>query len=67
MFGSRAQNLKDVMLGEEVPPPLEFNKKRSRSVRIMKRDSRSIRTVRLGLFCFFPQFLFSFIYSSAAG
>ncbi|KAF3440426.1 hypothetical protein FNV43_RR18710 [Rhamnella rubrinervis] len=45
VFGSRARNLKDVMLGEEVPPPLEFsNKKRSRSVRIVKRDSRSIKT-----------------------
>ncbi|XP_022894751.1 regulation of nuclear pre-mRNA domain-containing protein 1B-like [Olea europaea var. sylvestris] len=43
VFGSRAQSLKDVMLGEELPPPLEFGKKRSRSVRI-KRDSRSIRT-----------------------
>ncbi|KAF7839988.1 regulation of nuclear pre-mRNA domain-containing protein 1B [Senna tora] len=44
VFGSRGQSLKDVMLGEEAPPPLEFNKKRPRSVRIVKRDSRSIRT-----------------------
>ncbi|KAM7523701.1 hypothetical protein LguiA_013603 [Lonicera macranthoides] len=44
VFGSRGQSLKDVMLGEELPPPLEFSKKRSRSVRIVKRDSRSIRT-----------------------
>ncbi|XP_030468693.2 uncharacterized protein LOC115687324 [Syzygium oleosum] len=44
VFGSRAQNLKDLMLGEEVLPPLELNRKRSRSVRIVKRDSRSIRT-----------------------
>ncbi|KAI4317225.1 hypothetical protein L6164_025114 [Bauhinia variegata] len=45
VFGSRARSLKEVMLGEEAPPPLELNnKKRSRSVRIMKRDSRSIRT-----------------------
>ncbi|KAK4264872.1 hypothetical protein QN277_025994 [Acacia crassicarpa] len=44
VFGSRARNLKDVMLGEEAPPPLELNKKRSRSVKIMKRDSRYIRT-----------------------
>ncbi|KAA8546856.1 hypothetical protein F0562_003285 [Nyssa sinensis] len=44
VFGSRAKSLKDVMLGEELPPPLEFSKKRSRSVRIVKRDSRSIRT-----------------------
>ncbi|GMH24196.1 hypothetical protein Nepgr_026039 [Nepenthes gracilis] len=44
VFGSQAQNLKDVMLGEELPPPLEFSKKRSRSVKIVRRDSRSIRT-----------------------
>ncbi|BFG35347.1 hypothetical protein CerSpe_216210 [Prunus speciosa] len=45
VFGSRARSLKELMLGEEVPPPLEFSgKKRSRSVRIVKRDSRSIRT-----------------------
>lgn len=44
VFGSRAQNLKDLMLGEEVLPPLELNRKRPRSVRIVKRDSRSIRT-----------------------
>ncbi|KAF3440425.1 hypothetical protein FNV43_RR18709 [Rhamnella rubrinervis] len=45
VFGSRAQSLKEVMLGEEVPPPLELsNKKRSRSVKIVKKDSRSTRT-----------------------
>lgn len=44
VFGSRAKSIKDVMLGEELPQPLEFSKKRSRSVRIVKRDSRSIRT-----------------------
>lgn len=44
VFGSRAQNLRDAMLGMELPPPLELGKKRSRSVRIVKRDSRSIRT-----------------------
>ncbi|XP_061344327.1 uncharacterized protein LOC133290271 [Gastrolobium bilobum] len=44
VFGSRAQNLKDVILGEEAPPPLEFSRKRSRSVRILKKDSRSIKT-----------------------
>ncbi|XP_011097607.1 regulation of nuclear pre-mRNA domain-containing protein 1B [Sesamum indicum] len=44
VFGSHAQSLKDAMLGEELPPPLEFKKKRSRSVRIVKKDSRSIRT-----------------------
>ncbi|GFP98107.1 regulation of nuclear pre-mRNA domain-containing protein 1b [Phtheirospermum japonicum] len=44
VFGSRAQSLKDVMLGEELPPPLELRKKRSRSVRLLKKDSRSIKT-----------------------
>ncbi|KAI5669956.1 hypothetical protein M9H77_19809 [Catharanthus roseus] len=44
VFGSRAQNLKAIMLGEEVPAPLEFGRKRSRSVKIIKRDSRSIKT-----------------------
>ncbi|PON54200.1 RNA polymerase II-binding domain containing protein [Trema orientale] len=45
VFGSRARSLKEVMLGEEAPPPLEFcSKKRTRSVKIVKRDSRSIRT-----------------------
>ena len=54
VFGSRARNLKEVMLGEEVPAPLEFsNKKRSRSVRIVKRDSRSIKTVSIEALCLF--------------
>ncbi|KDP35195.1 hypothetical protein JCGZ_09354 [Jatropha curcas] len=44
VFGSRAQSLTEVMLGENAPPPLELSKKRSRSVKIMKRDSRSIKT-----------------------
>ncbi|XP_059624330.1 uncharacterized protein LOC132267244 [Cornus florida] len=44
VFGSRSRSLKNVMLGEELSPPLEFRKKRSRSVRIVKRDSRSIKT-----------------------
>ncbi|XP_044470462.1 regulation of nuclear pre-mRNA domain-containing protein 2-like isoform X2 [Mangifera indica] len=47
VFGSHARSLKDVMLaaGDVPPPPLEFSgKKRSRLVRIVKRDSRSIRT-----------------------
>lgn len=50
MFGSQAKSLKDAMLGEELPPPLELRKKRSRSVRIMKKDSRSIKTVKLTIF-----------------
>ncbi|CAK7334507.1 unnamed protein product [Dovyalis caffra] len=44
VFGSRARSLKEVILGEDAPPPLEFSKKRSRSVKIAKRDSRSTRT-----------------------
>lgn len=44
VFGSQKQSLKDAMLGEQLPPPLELRKKRSRSVKIVKRDSRSIRT-----------------------
>ncbi|XLR27124.1 hypothetical protein S83_055024, partial [Arachis hypogaea] len=31
VFGSRAKNLKDLMLAEEAPTPLQFSKKRSRS------------------------------------
>ncbi|TKY47628.1 Regulation of nuclear pre-mRNA domain-containing protein 1B [Spatholobus suberectus] len=44
VFGSRARNLKDLMLGEDAPPPLELGKKRLRSVRIVKRDSHSIKS-----------------------
>ncbi|KAL8475050.1 hypothetical protein ACS0TY_031465 [Phlomoides rotata] len=44
VFGSHAKSLKDAMLGDELPPPLELRKKRSRSVRIIKKDSRSIKT-----------------------
>ncbi|KAI8536157.1 hypothetical protein RHMOL_Rhmol10G0234700 [Rhododendron molle] len=44
VFGSHAHGLKDLMLGEQLPPPLEFSRKRSRSVRNVKRDSRYIRT-----------------------
>ncbi|KAG5093415.1 hypothetical protein JHK84_049003 [Glycine max] len=44
VFGSQARNLKDLMLGEDAPPPLGFGKKRSRSVRIAKRDSHSIKS-----------------------
>ncbi|KAK7318560.1 hypothetical protein RJT34_03263 [Clitoria ternatea] len=43
VFGSEAKNL-NVILGGEAPPQLEFNKKRPRSVRIVKKDSRSIKT-----------------------
>lgn len=58
MFGSQAQNLKEVILGEKAPLPLEFNKKRSRSIRIVKKDSRSIKTVRLGALWGSPFFNF---------
>ncbi|KAM7261641.1 hypothetical protein ACFE04_020718 [Oxalis oulophora] len=44
VFGSRAQSLTELMLTGDAPPPLELSKKRPRSVRIIKRDSRSIRT-----------------------
>lgn len=48
VFGSRGNPLKDAMLGEESPQPLDFSKKRSRSVsssvKIVRRDLRSIRT-----------------------
>ncbi|KAI5582382.1 hypothetical protein POPTR_007G086750v4 [Populus trichocarpa] len=43
---SRSRSLKEVILGEDAPPPLEFSKNRSRSVKITKRDSRSTRAVR---------------------
>lgn len=44
VFGSRAQALRDLMLGNEPLPALELNKKRSRSsVRIVRRDSRTVR------------------------
>ncbi|WOK99876.1 hypothetical protein Cni_G08588 [Canna indica] len=44
VFGSRARDLKELMLGTEPPPALELNKKRSRSsVRILKRDSCSLK------------------------
>lgn len=45
VFGSHPQDLKDVMLGEQLPAPLEFKRKRSRAVKIIKRDTRSIKTV----------------------
>uniref|UniRef100_A0A1J3GYC7 Regulation of nuclear pre-mRNA domain-containing protein 1A n=1 Tax=Noccaea caerulescens TaxID=107243 RepID=A0A1J3GYC7_NOCCA len=44
VFGSRSKNLKDVMLGEEVPLPLDISKKRPRGSRSSKRDSKSSRT-----------------------
>ncbi|XP_065018401.1 UPF0400 protein C337.03-like [Musa acuminata AAA Group] len=44
VFGSRARGLKELMLGSEPPPTLELNKKRSRSsVKIIRRDSRSVK------------------------
>ncbi|CAA7027152.1 unnamed protein product [Microthlaspi erraticum] len=44
VFGSRSKNLKDVMLGEDVPLPLDISKKRPRGSRSSKRDSKSSRT-----------------------
>ncbi|CAN1164257.1 Regulation of nuclear pre-mRNA domain-containing protein 1B [Linum perenne] len=44
VFGSHSRSLKDIMLGEDTLPDLEFSKKRSRAVKIVKRDSRSIKT-----------------------
>ncbi|RYR03508.1 hypothetical protein Ahy_B06g082497 isoform B [Arachis hypogaea] len=46
VFGSRAKNLKDLMLAEEAPTPLQFSKKRSRSgsLKIVKRDSYSLHS-----------------------
>ncbi|XP_078429649.1 ENTH/VHS family protein isoform X2 [Wolffia australiana] len=43
VFGLKALNLKDSMLGNEPLPVLDLNLKRSRSVRIIKRDSRSVK------------------------
>ncbi|XP_023633547.1 formin-like protein 2 isoform X2 [Capsella rubella] len=44
VFGSRSKSLKDVMLSEEAPPPLDVNKKRSRGSKSSKRDSKSAKT-----------------------
>ncbi|EOA22507.1 hypothetical protein CARUB_v10003162mg [Capsella rubella] len=44
VFGSRSKSLKDVMLGEDVPLPLDVSKKRSRGSKSSKRDSKSSRT-----------------------
>lgn len=64
VFGSQAKSLRDAMLGEELPPPLELRKKRSRSVRIVKKDSRSIKTVNFTislLFVWLVSFLVGFL------
>jgi hypothetical protein len=53
------------MLGEDTPPPLDFGNKRSRctkvmkrdSVKILKRDSRSIKSVRPSSTLLLPSFL----------
>ncbi|KAL0297946.1 UNVERIFIED_CONTAM: hypothetical protein Sangu_2462300 [Sesamum angustifolium] len=44
VFGSLSQSLKDILLGEGSPPPLDLGKKCSGSVTITKRDEQSIRT-----------------------
>ncbi|KAM0953927.1 putative CID domain-containing protein [Dioscorea sansibarensis] len=43
VFGSRGQGLKDDILGKEPPPLLENNGKSSHSVKVVKKDSHSIR------------------------
>lgn len=47
VFGSRAGGIKDVMLGAAPLPDLDMTKKRSHSssIRIVKRDSRSVKLV----------------------
>lgn len=45
VFGSRGQGLKDDILGKEPPPLLENNGKSSHSVKVVKKDSHSIRIV----------------------
>ncbi|CAO2827822.1 unnamed protein product [Amaranthus hypochondriacus] len=44
VFGSKSKNLDDIIMKNEVPPALEFSKKRLRTVRIVRRDSQSIKT-----------------------
>ncbi|KAF3512028.1 hypothetical protein F2Q69_00000393 [Brassica cretica] len=46
VFGSRSKNLRDVMLGEDCPLPLDVSKKRARGSKSSKRDrdSKSSRT-----------------------
>ena len=45
VFGSKSKNLDDIILKNEAPPALEFSKKRLRTVKIVRRDSQSIKTV----------------------
>lgn len=61
MFGSRSKGLRDVMLGEDVPLPLEVSKKRPRGSKSGKRDSKSSRSVKLES----PRFRFSPLLMSA--
>ncbi|CAH8357424.1 unnamed protein product [Eruca vesicaria subsp. sativa] len=44
VFGSRSKNLRDVMLGEDCPLPLDVSKKRPRGSKSSKRESKSSRT-----------------------
>ncbi|KAE9465779.1 hypothetical protein C3L33_02313, partial [Rhododendron williamsianum] len=46
VFGSRGQNLKDEMLGKH-PPPSISNGKSSNPIKIVKRDSHSLRIVSI--------------------
>ncbi|RVW80814.1 hypothetical protein CK203_047809 [Vitis vinifera] len=43
VFGSRGQGLKDEMLGKSPPPLLVSNGKNSNPIKIVKRDSQSVR------------------------
>ncbi|KAF8080622.1 hypothetical protein N665_0932s0022 [Sinapis alba] len=47
VFGSRSKNLRDVMLGEDCPLPLDVSKKRPRGSKSSKRESKSSRTAKL--------------------
>ena len=64
MFGSRSKNLRDVMLGEDCPLPLDVSKKRPRGSKSSKRDSKSSRTVNTEISFSLLLILVKFHYSS---
>ncbi|XP_072993773.1 uncharacterized protein [Typha latifolia] len=43
VFGSRGRALKDDILGDALPPPVETNGKSSNPIKVVKKDSNSIR------------------------
>ena len=47
VFGSRGQGLKEEMLGKSPPPLLLSNGKNSNPIKIVKRDSQSVRIVSI--------------------